>query len=40
MNASMKKAPRSWRVDVIAVKLDSRNRLKEIRHLKNIFNGS
>lgn len=40
MNISMKKAPRSWRVDVIAVKLDSQNRLKEIRHLKNIFNGN
>lgn len=40
LNSSRRKAPRSWRVDAIAVKLDKRNRLKEIRHLKNIFNGS
>lgn len=40
MNSSRRKTPHSWRVDVIAVKLDRQNRLKEIRHLKNIFNGS
>jgi putative endonuclease len=34
-----KKLPLSWRMDVIGIKLDRKMKLREITHLKNIFNG-
>lgn len=39
INSSIKKYPLIWRIDLIAVKLDTQHQLKEINHLKNIFNG-
>ena len=39
LNSSTKKLPFSWRVDVIGLKLDRSCKLKEINHIKNIFDG-
>lgn len=36
LNSATRKASLSWRVDVIAVKLNKQNKLKEITHFKNI----
>ena len=36
LNSASKKKFRSWRIDLISVKLDHRNKLSSITHLKNI----
>lgn len=38
LNQSSPKLPRSWRIDLIAIILDQKNSLKELRHFKNILN--
>ena len=40
LNSAREKGGLNWRVDVIAVKLNSRGKLDDITHFKNIFDGA
>lgn len=39
LNSTTQTSPFSWRIDVIALKLDKQYRLRKITHFKNILNG-
>jgi putative endonuclease len=40
LNSSTQNLPFSWRIDVIGLQLNSSNTIKQIDHIKNIFNGA